>query len=98
MTVNFLVVIAVTYNEWLAVCSVVQVLALLVIISGGSSQSSAGELPPDSMRDQTSGAGGWLIFVGFVAIVLEIIVVVIRFLNISVINSNITTFLIVVSA
>lgn len=76
-----------------------QVLGLLLIASGASCQASAGELPQGAIAIQalTASAGGWLMFIGFVMVIYEIIFIVQRFLNIGIINENITIVLLIVS-
>ncbi len=41
--------------------------------------------------------GGFLIFMAFVVVFYEVFVIVLRFLNVSVVNQNIVTLLVVVS-
>ena len=76
-----------------------QVLGLLMIAAGGSCQASASELPSDAVAIQplTASAGGWLMFLGFVIVIYEIIFVVQRFLNVAIVNENITIVLLIVS-
>lgn len=47
--------------------------------------------------DGTRSAAGWLIFVAVVCIVYELIAVLQRFININVVSSNITLFILIVS-
>ena len=67
--------------------------------AGGSCQSSVGEIPEGGVAIQalTSSAAGWLIFVAIVIIIYEAVFITQRFLNISVINNNITIVIIIVS-
>ena len=48
-------------------------------------------------RDSASGAAGWLIFVTIIAMAIEGVVVLLRFLNLRFINQFMTIFLIAVS-
>lgn len=77
-----------------------QILALLALIACSSAQTSVSDIPPDatSLAPRSDAAAGWIIFVAFFAILLEVFVVVMRFLNVQIINANITYFLIAVSS
>lgn len=71
----------------------------MMIAAGGSSQVSTSELLESALAIQglTASAGGWLMCLGIVLIIYEIIFIVLRFLNIRVVNSHITIVLIIVS-
>jgi hypothetical protein len=46
----------------------------------------------------TRSAAGWLIFLGIIALFYELVVIILRFLNIGIVNSNIKIVIIVVSS
>ena len=77
-----------------------QVLALIALIACASAQGNVNDVPPEasSLVPKSDAAAGWIIFVAFFAIILEVAVIVLRFLNVGIINSNITLFLIAVSS
>ena len=77
----------------------VQVLALIVIAAGVSSQSSVdGFSSSDPLPRNTDAAGGWLAFVSFWVILYQAIVIFQRFFNFRCINNRIKSFLIIVSS
>ncbi len=73
-----------------------QILSLITIIAGAACQSA------NSLRDQTlpfaetDSAAGWLIFVGVVGLIYEVVVILQRFLNLNIINNHALIFIIVV--
>ena len=74
-----------------------QILALIALIAGASSQSSVDNFTDSNLPASTDAAGGWLIFVSFWVMLYQVIVIVQRFLNFGIINNAITIFLIIVS-
>ena len=52
----------------------------------------------ENAQDNARGAAGWIIFVAFMVILIESLIVVSRFLNISLMMAKITIFMVVVSA
>ena len=74
-----------------------QILALIALIAGASSQSSVEGFTDSNLPASTDAAGGWLIFVSFWVMLYQAIVILQRFLNFGIVNSAITIFLIIVS-
>lgn len=77
-----------------------QVLTLIVIIAGSACQSalsSLGDLNGSSLDESTRSACGWLIFVGVIALIYEALFIVLRFLNIGILNNHILWVLLIVS-
>ena len=76
-----------------------QVLAIITIGAGASSQSSLDIFDRANfpLPGKTDAAGGWLIFVSFWVMLYQVIVILQRFLNFGIINNNITLFLILVT-
>ena len=75
-----------------------QVLAIITIGAGASSQSSVDVFQNNHpLPRNTDAAGGWLIFISFWVMLYQVIVILQRFLNFGIINNNITLFLILVS-
>ena len=66
--------------------------------AGGSCQSAVGQTNGSlEIIGLTDSAGGWLVFVGIVIIIYEAVVIAQRFLNVSIINEQISIVIIIVS-
>ncbi len=76
-------------------------MALIMAAAGGGCQSTVGQTGADARAIETVGltdsAGGWLIFMGIIIIIYEAVVIAQRFLNVVIINQNITIVIIIVS-
>lgn len=74
---------------------------MVLVIAGAACQDAldpAAVFDDFNLDNSTRAACGWLIFVGVIALLYEALVIVLRFLNIGIVNYNIKLFLIVVSS
>ncbi len=72
-----------------------QILSLITIIAGAACQSA--NIPDSNLPStETDSAAGWLIFVGVVGLIYEVVVILQRFLNLNIINNHVLIFIIVV--
>ena len=75
-----------------------QFLALLGVISCAASQDDVSNDDVDeTLLNRSNAAAGWGIFLCFVALLTEMVIIVMRFLNFGFIQNHLTMSLIVVS-
>ena len=96
-------------NQLLLFISPLQLLAISLFISGVANINNVNDgidfVEERNLRDQLSlpdaqlmrAASGWLIFCATIAIMYELSVIILRFLNFTVVSSNITLLIVVVS-
>jgi uncharacterized membrane protein len=79
-----------------------QLLSLCLIISASVNQVALSDLPEFSESTDpaniglTRSAAGWLIFVGVIALLYELVVIILRFLNVGPIHNNMKLVAVVV--
>ena len=79
-------------------CLLLQFLALLCLISCAAAQDDVSSDDVDEkLLDRSNAAAGWGIFLCFVALLTECIIVLMRFLNFGFVQNHLTISLIVVS-
>ena len=76
------------------ILSLIQLLSLILIIVGIVAEVST---EPRSNDSEARGAAGWLVFCASVALFCELSLLLLRFINVEIVNRNITLLIIVVS-
>lgn len=81
------------------ICSFTQVLSLILIIVGAVAEQNTESRSNGSPSDDSKarGAAGWLVFCAIVVLFYELSLLLLRFINVEVVNRNITILIIVVS-
>ena len=79
------------------VMSPIQLLAFILLIAGAVCQSAVVDNLEGNIDSSTRAAAGWLLFISIMCLIYEGLFVALRFLNIRLVNTNITIILIVVS-
>ena len=80
-----------------------QVLALCLLIAASTAENRVGEFQapgqdlPLVSEGATQASAGWLLFLSVIALFYELALILLRFININVLNNNILILIIVVS-